>query len=572
MMAVGGDTETKSGTLRTVLSHRDFRYLFAGLGISYVGDWMYGVALLAYVFQETRSPAWVAAAAILRFIPYLVFSPFAGMLGDRYERRSVMLASDLVRATAMFSLAAVSALSGPVVLALAIVMVLTTASTPYQPALAAMTPSLVGEEDLAAANSALTVIENIGLALGPAIGGLLLYLGSPSVAFALNGITFLVSLAAVAAVETRSKASAEGEEEGFKERFFQGFRAVRGSADILIMLAVIAGSAVLYGQENVLLVLVAKDLLGTGSDGVGFLFAAIGVGGLLGAGVSTRLARDSRPGRWLALTLVLSGAALIGVAFTSVALVAYAFMTLDGAGAVILDVLAITMLQRTVSSDVMARVFGILMTLAVAAVLLGSVLAPILLNLFNLRIALVIAGGMLPLLALAVTPRLRALNRRSAEASSEIAPRLEVLRGLAIFNGAPAPILEALALNLEERRVATGDVVVRQGEPATDFYVVRSGALDVLSSGEAGERVETVNSLHAGDYFGEIGLLEKIPRTATVRATRACELLKMSGDDFLSAVNEAPGISRLVAGVVMGRLARTHPSHRPIAPTAAPVA
>lgn len=560
------EIDTKRGSIRAALSHRDLRFLLAGLGVSYVGDWMYGVALLAYVFQQTRSAAWLAAAGVLRLLPYLLFGTVGGVLADRYERRAVMMISDLARAVLMFVLAGLAFASGPVIVAIVIAMLSTVAATPYQPALGAMTPGLVGERDLAAANSAISVIENVGLALGPALGGILLYLGSPALAFAINGVTFFVSLACVAAVKERSQATAQSQKGSFRERLAGGFNAIKGSANISILVGVIVSSTFLYGQENVLLVLVSKRLLHTGTDGVGFLFAAIGVGGLLAAGLSNRLAQDPRPGRTLALTLVLSGAALIGVAFTSIPALAYAFLALDGAGAVILYVLSTTTLQRTVPQDVIARVFGIMMSLAIGGTLLGTAIAPVFVNLFNLRAALVLAGGMLPLLALVALPRLRSLNQEANEARVELAPRVQFLTKLSIFNGAPSQAVEALAGTLSEERVSSGVVVIRQGEPADDFFVVRSGRLNVLSAGEEGDAVRIVNVLEEGDSFGEIGLLEKIPRTATVQTTTDCDLYKISGDDFLEAVNRVPLISGARAGIT-GRLARTHPSYPATTPS-----
>ena len=559
VMAAG----TKSGSFRTALGRRDFRLVLSGLAVSAVGDWMYGVALLAYIFEQTRSATWVAAAAILRLVPYLVLGTIGGLVADRFERRAVMLVCDVVRAVLMFALALLAAMDGPVLLAIVIVLFSASTATPYFPAVAAMTPALVPEDDLAAANSLMSVIDNIALALGPMIGGFLLIAGEPSLAFAFNALTFVASALCVLGVHTRSRGGEENEEGGLRARLVAGFAAIKGSADVAMMLAVLAASAMLYGQESVLLLYVSKDLLGTGADGIAFLFAAIGVGGLLGAWVSNRLAKDPRLGRTLIVSMLLSGAALVGVAFVSVPIASYAFLTLDGAGAVILDVLAVTLLQRVVPGSVMARVFGILIMIAVGGTLVGSAVAPITFSVLGLRPALLIAGGLMPLLALVGLPRFRALNKRSQEAAAKTEQVVELLGRLAIFEGASVASLEALARAATRERAQPGEAVVTEGEPAADFYVVESGELEVASSGERSGPARTVNRLRPGDYFGEIGLLEKIPRTATVRAATACELLRIGGDDFLAAVTAGSGVSRALRGTVLGRLARTHPSYRP---------
>jgi hypothetical protein len=259
---------------------------------------------------------------------------------------------------------------------------------------------------------------------------------------------------------------------------------------------------------------------------------------------------------------LLSGAALVGLAFTSVPAIAYAFMTLDGAGAVILDVLAITMLQRTVSSDVMARVSGILMSLSIAGTLLGSMIAPLVLELFGLRIAVLAAGALLPVVALIVAPRLRALNRRAELSTAALAPRVRLLSGLAVLKGAAPGAIEGLAAAAREQEVRAGTTVISEGEPADHLYVVAAGGLDVTSSGEERGPARRVNTLVEGDYFGEIGLLERMPRTASVTATSDCTLLEIDGGAFLDAVNRAPSLAAAFRSGAIGRLARTHPSYR----------
>ncbi len=91
-----------------------------------------------------------------------------------------------------------------------------------------------------------------------------------------------------------------------------------------------------------------------------------------------------------------------------------------------------------------------------------------------------------------------------------------------------------------------------------------SGRLDVVFAADQGAEAATVNTLADGDYFGEIGLLRHIPRTATVRAVSACKLLRIDGEDFLEVINQAPSISGTLLRGVSGRLARTHPSDQAI--------
>jgi CRP-like cAMP-binding protein len=105
--------------------------------------------------------------------------------------------------------------------------------------------------------------------------------------------------------------------------------------------------------------------------------------------------------------------------------------------------------------------------------------------------------------------------------------------------------------------------LINEGDDADDFFVILSGAMEVLSTGESGSAPVKVRELGAGDYAGEIGLIERIPRTATVRATADSAVYRIEGQDFLDAVSSAPTMSSALSAGVAGRLARTHPSYKP---------
>ena len=142
----------------------------------------------------------------------------------------------------------------------------------------------------------------------------------------------------------------------------------------------------------------------------------------------------------------------------------------------------------------------------------------------------------------------------------EMAADVDILSSLPVFEGAQRHSLEMLAQTLTERAVETGENVITEGEPAEDFYVVRSGVFEVVSTGST---PRVINTLEEGDYFGEIGLVEGIPRTATVRAASRGTVYRIAGPDFLDAINESPTLSGTLLDGIVGRLARTHPSYEP---------
>jgi CRP-like cAMP-binding protein len=138
---------------------------------------------------------------------------------------------------------------------------------------------------------------------------------------------------------------------------------------------------------------------------------------------------------------------------------------------------------------------------------------------------------------------------------AEIAPRVALLQRAAIFAESARPVLESLAGASTTQEVVTGEDVVKEGEPADALYIVESGALTVTSKG-AGAGGAPLNSLGPGDYFGEIGLLHRMERTATVTALSPCRLLRVDGAAFLDALSSGVASPSLLEGA-QARLART---------------
>jgi CRP-like cAMP-binding protein len=145
----------------------------------------------------------------------------------------------------------------------------------------------------------------------------------------------------------------------------------------------------------------------------------------------------------------------------------------------------------------------------------------------------------------------------------ELAGRVRILGRLRIFEGAPPQTLESIAAVMSEEALPSGTTVIREGEAADDFFVVQDGELDVTAVGEVGSEPRTVNSLGPGDYFGEIGLLERISRTASVRSKTPVTLYRIPGEDFVEAINRNAAMATTLFDGIVGRLARTHPSHEP---------
>jgi MFS family permease len=545
--------------LTSSLKHRDFRLLIIAFSTSEIGSWAYNVALVVWIFEQTGSAAWVGASTIARFVPALLFSAYGGVLADKFERVRLMVTIDLISFAIMMTLAFEVAADVPVAIAIATATLTSTLNTAYEPAVVAMTPQLAGERDLGSANALRNTVDNVCVIAGPGLGAVLLLIGPPYVAIAVNALTFLVSGITVSRIRARSTpvdVSDSGELGAFRQMFV-GIKAIASSsvASALVAYSVIA--TFVFGLDTVLFVVLSEDVLDTGSEGYGYLLAGLGLGGVLAAGLVTRLEQRSRIGLVILLGMAVYCLPTLVFLFASSPVVAFVVEMIRGAGTLVVDVLAITALQRALPREMLARVFGALNALMLLAILVGALVAPLLVDI-SLSTALWFSGLVIPIACLAGWPILNQIDRQAVTRQAELKPRLTLLEGCDLFADVSAGGIDQLAEAAVDVSVESGQVVIREGAPADYFYVVVDGQFTVTSRGQ-GNEVSVLGRLTAGDYFGEIGLLEHMPRTATVSAASAGHLLKIDEEAFLDALTEFAPSPALMDGASL-RLQRTHPA------------
>lgn len=231
--------------------------------------------------------------------------------------------------------------------------------------------------------------------------------------------------------------------------------------------------------------------------------------------------------------------------------IALLVMVPRGAGAVVAESVALTAVQRSTRAVGVSRVLVGFHSLLLAALVLGAAVAPLAQRLGGLSGLLVVGGAVIPGLALALAPVLVRRDREGRAHAQELAEKVAILVGLTIFDGARRVTLERLAARLRAQELSPGEVLLRQGEPAQSFSVLLSGTVDVRV--DDGQLVRTVS---APAHLGEIGLLHRIARTATVIANGPVTVLRADGDEFLAALSDAP-ISPALADCVVTRLGAT---------------
>jgi MFS family permease len=534
--------QESSKAFREVFANPALRRIQLAWAASIFGTWAYGLAVIVYAFEQNGATA-VGVVGLVRWSAAAAVSPFAALLGDRYDKRLVMVCSDLARVVLIAGAAvAVYAGSAPVVVYILAALV-GVASTAFRPAEAALVPTLARTpEELTAANVTASTIESIGIFGGPAIGGILLAATGPATVFVVTAGLLLVS--AILLFGIRSVAEGEPEErkeESIREELLAGFRAIAGERRLRLLVGLFGAQTFVDGMLNVLIVVVALDLLDTGRAGVGFLNSAVGIGGLLGALAAAALVGRRRLAADFGLGIFIWGVPIALVAVWPNQVFALVLLGIVGIGNTLVDVSGMTLMQRAAPDDVLARVFGVLESLLLLTVGLGAFVAPLLVNWLGDRGALIVAGVLLPLIVIPAWPRLTAIDR-AARVPEE---QLELLRSNAIFAPLPAMTLEQLADRMTEVRASAGEHIVRQGEPGDLFYVIDEGTVEVIVDGQP------AHELGRGESFGEIALLRNVPRTATVTARTDSVLYTLDRNTFIPAVTGS-GPSLSAAEAVIG--------------------
>ena len=529
--------------MREVFRNRGLRRLQLAWAGSIIGSWAYTVALVVYAFDQGGASA-VGLVGLVRWLPSAFASPLAAILGDRFPRVRVMLTSDLLRAVALGAMAACVVADAPAAVVYLLAAVVAVVGTAFHPAQSALLPSLAQTPDeLTAANVSSSTLESLGFCVGPALGGLLLTFSPVWVVFVITAGTFLWSALMLLPLLREAEPPLTRESPNLLDESTAGFRAIWKDPRLRLVVGLFSAQTLVNGAFGVLITVSAFELLDLGASGVGYLNAAVGVGGIVGGLISLALVGHKRLATTFGVAVAGTGAPLLlvgGQPSTAVALIAFGLI---GFANIICDVSGFTILQRGTPSEVLARVFGVLNSLIYGTVAAGAVLAPVLVNAFGVRWTLVGVGLLLPIMAILTHASLVRIDREPADPR-----RLELLLGIPMFSPLSPPVLEQLAAGFAPVSVSAGEEIIRVGDHGDRFYVVSSGEVEVVVDGRPPKREGE------GTYFGEIALLRDVPRTATVRAATDVELYALDRDDFLPAVTGHAGSAQAAEAVIGARM------------------
>jgi MFS family permease len=533
---------------RAVVTNPALRRVELSWALSITAYWAFIIALAVYAYEQGGA-AGVGLVGVIRVLPAFIAAPFAGVLGDRYRRELLLVVLSFVRAGFMAATALVLFAGGSNWIVYALSGGVALMASTVRPMQSALLPQLAKTpEELTAANLVLTTVESSGIFLGPALGGILLAATNAETVFAAAAVAFVAASALLMGLKV--EAPPDRDVEGsFMHEFFGGFRAIASDRKLTLIVTLYGIQTFVAGSLNVLLVVASLELLDLGQSGVGFLNSAVGIGGLLGAVAAFALVGRQRLASDFAFGLLLWGIpiALIGI-FPRPPL-ALILLAIVGVGNTVVDVAALTLLQRTVPDEVLTRVFGVIQSVFIGTVGLGAIFAPLMINAVGIRWALILTGALLPLSAGLTWRRITSLDADVVAPTEEIA----LLRTMPLFKPLPATTIDDLALSLIQVQAPAGTEIVREGDHGDRFYVIESGEVDVSANGEH------LGTMGAGDHFGEIALLRDVPRTATVTAKNEVSLRALERDEFLSAVTGHPASVEAADAVVASRLSGLRP-------------
>jgi hypothetical protein len=464
---------------------------------------------LAVYAYRTHGATGVALAGIVRLGPAALGAPFAGAMIRRWRLDRLLLVGGLARTFTLAGAGVLVLVDGPTWSVYVLVAVESAISTILRPAQNSLLPILSRTpEELTSTNLALSVIESAGVLLGPLMGAALLGGTSVGVVFLASAIAYLVSTVLLYLVDVQVVLPDQaGPPTSFLSDVAVGIRAIAGDPDIRVVVVLYGAQNLVAGALNVLIVVTALDLLKLGQSGVGTLTAAVGVGGIIGGAVVLARLRAARHGADLGIGLLLWGVPLVVLALLSSRAAAFILLGIVGIGVTVVDVAAVTLLQRTAKGELLPHALAALQTVFVTTVAVGTLLAPILVSSLGIRHALLVTGAFLPVVALLLRGRLSRLDSQPHVSR----PQVALLAATPIFAPLPDSALEHLAALLQEVDVPAETIVFSQGDHGDGFYLVETGHVDVIIDGQP------VARLGPGDYFGEIALLRDVPRTATIK-------------------------------------------------------
>jgi MFS family permease len=555
-----------------ILRNGRFVRLWTAQLVSTIGDSLTSLAAGIIVYQQTGSALSVGLMLMATAVPALIFGLVAGVVVDRYDRKRIMVAADLIRAVLVFTIPFL--VTSSVIWLYVIVMLSASLTQFFSPANDSVLPEIASDEELGAANAIMAIAQFGSTAVGFAMAGLLATLNSIEAVFWIDAGTFLFSALMISLVKIAPLAVTELTtlREMVRNLSF-GAKYIARTPILRSMNLLKIPVSISFGMQNVLLLPFAITALNATTFEYGLQEGLTSVGFVVGSLAMARLSDRLREGQWLFLSYL--GMGLFGLLYalqTSV-LLAIVLISVSGALNAPSFVAARLINQRNTPREMRGRVFSTSYMITTVVYLVGMGLAG-LADVIDVRVMFV-AGSVVVIAAALVTAVLPGLGQPAAEWRRAIsllrgagsAPGMaygrpasladiEMLLGyLPALAGMPPRDREALVNRARVRDAAAGTAITRVGEASDSaFFILGGRVVAGVTTGEGAQR--TLSTMTAGDLFGEIAALTGSVRTANVVAEDDSTLLEVPAE-VLRRLMAIPDFSQIVHGKMSERLART---------------
>jgi MFS family permease len=563
-------TAPSGPTIFSVFRNRSFALMWSGQLVSTIGNALTSLAAGILVFRITGSALSVGLMLMATAIPTLFLGLVAGVFVDRYDRKRIMVWSNLIQAALVFAIPFLASIS--IVWLYVIVMLVSGVSQFFDPAHESVLPEIASDEELAAANSFMAISSFGSTAVGFAAAGLLASQFSIEWAFWIDGATFLLSAIFLMGVRVEKLGNDEKTSVGMVLRNMRTGAHHLFSSDILRSLLLIGlGVSVAIGLWNVLLLPFAERALGASEFVYGLQEGLTSVGFVLGSFLMAAVATRLREGQWIVISLVASGALGIVYAFVTDIPLAILLIAISGFFNAPLGVANRLLVQRNTTRENRGRVNSVFYVARDVFFLIGMGLAG-LADIIDVRIMFAAASALslvlgfvaavMPGIGLPAAEWRRAVSLlRGASAAPGLGPARAA--SVADYDMLAGHVPAVATLSVAERRelaartliadAPAGTTIVRRGDASDAGYFVIEGRVVAGWDEEGGYR--PLETLNAGDFFGEIAALTGATRTANVVAEEDTVLLQVPSASLREmSTNEA--LNRLFLSKLTERMVR----------------
>jgi hypothetical protein len=518
--------ERRGLVITRALRNARLRRVLGAFLIFNVTEWAVWIAVLVWAYDWAGVNG-ASIFAVAQLVPAAALaSPASAWLG-RLPKARALAGGYLAQTATYLVLGTCLAMDAPVAVvavAAALSAVAVTLTRPVHNSLLPQISHTTG--DLTVGNAASGTLEAIGIVIGPLACGLLIGPWGSAGVVLLMGVATGIAMIATVRLTTDAPATSPVTPWRGQSRL----REVLQDRAARVLSAMVAAESILIGMFDILVVLLALDLLDLSASGPGILSSVFGIGGLLGAGATFLLVGRQRLGVALLGGGLVAGLPFAIAGFAPNFVVAAGLLVLCGAGKAFFEITARTFLQRLLPDRLLTAVFGLQESIMMAGFAVGAIAAPLLVAVVGSKGAFVVAGTFLP----AVTIASWALVRKLDASAAVPVDVLELLRAVPILSVLAPRIVERLARESAAVRAPAGTRLVAEGEPGDLFYVIAEGEVRVTRNGDILRR------LGAGHWFGELALLRDVPRTATVVCETEVSAWALDRDTFLAAVSASP--------------------------------